>query len=194
MNGLMIAAIVGLTALLAVSVDRWLYTEEKPHLIWRLMPGVIYVGAAAYLFLRFGFNAFWVRNLWMLTLFLVSTAEDIRKKEIPIEFYLVFLVPVVILHLAQADWINPLVALGLYGIFYLLARYSKQAIGYGDAVAIPTLCLLGGYQTGGVIVLMALILVGILGLILLVIKKANRKTEVPFIPFLTMAYLIYLWF
>ena len=120
--------------------------------------------------------------------------EDIRKKEVPLELYPVFLVPVIILHLAQGDWINPLVAVVLFAIFYLLAKYSKQAIGYGDAVAIPLLCLLGGYQTAGVIVLMALVLVGTVGLVLLVSRKATRKTEVPFIPFLAAAYLIYLCF
>ena len=194
MSGVIIAVISALLLLLAAGIDRWLYAEEKPPVLWRVVPVGVYIGAALYLYLRFGFNAFWLRNVWMLTLFLASVAEDIRKKEVPIEFYPVFLVPAVILHLAQGDWLNPLVAVALFAIFYLLAKYSKQAIGYGDAVAIPLLCLLGGYQTAGVIVLMALVLVGTIGLVLLVSRKASRKTEVPFIPFLAAAYLIYLCF
>ncbi len=194
MNGVVIAVITVLLLLLAAGVDKWLYSEEKPHIAWRLIPVAIYLGAALYLYLRFGFNAFWLRNLWMLTLFLTSVAEDMRKKEVPLEIYPVFLLPVIILHLAQRDWLNPLVAVVLAGIFYLLAKYSKQAIGYGDAVAIPLLCLLGGFQTAGVIILMALVLVGTVGLVLLISRKANRKTEVPFIPFLAAAYLIYLCF
>ena len=194
MNGVVIAVITVLLLLLAAGVDKWLYSEEKPHIVWRLIPVAIYLGAALYLYLRFGFNAFWLRNLWMLTLFLTSVAEDMRKKEVPLEIYPVFLLPVIILHLAQRDWLNPLVAVALAGIFYLLAKYSKQAIGYGDAVAIPLLCLLGGFQTAGVIILMALVLVGTVGLVLLISRKANRKTEVPFIPFLAAAYLIYLCF
>ncbi len=194
MNGAVIAIILVLLLLLAAGVDKWLYPEEKPYIAWRLIPVAIYLAAALYLYFRFGFNAFWLRNLWMLTLFLASVTEDIRKKEVPLELYPVFLVPVIILHLAQGDWINPLVAVVLFAIFYLLAKYSKQAIGYGDAVAIPLLCLLGGYQTAGVIVLMALVLVGTVGLVLLVSRKATRKTEVPFIPFLAAAYLIYLCF
>lgn len=194
MNGVVIAVITVLLLLLAAGVDKWLYSEKKPHIAWRLIPVAIYLGAALYLYLRFGFNAFWLRNLWMLTLFLTSVAEDMRKKEVPLEIYPVFLLPVIILHLAQRDWLNPLVAVVLAGIFYLLAKYSKQAIGYGDAVAIPLLCLLSGFQTAGVIILMALVLVGTVGLVLLISRKANRKTEVPFIPFLAAAYLIYLCF
>ena len=194
MNGVVIAVITVLLLLLAAGIDKWLYSEEKPHIAWRLIPVAIYLGAALYLYLRFGFNALWLRNLWMLTLFLASVTEDIRKKEVPLELYPVFLVPVIILHAAQGDWINPLVAVVLFAIFYLLAKYSKQAIGYGDAVAIPLLCLLGGFQTAGVIILMALVLVGTVGLVLLISRKANRKTEVPFIPFLAAAYLIYLCF
>lgn len=194
MSGVIMGIIVALLLLLAAGVDRWLYAEGTPHIAWRVLPVGIYIGAALYLYVRFGFNVFWLRNLWMLTLFLISVAEDIRKKEVPLELYLVFLVPVIILHVAQCDWVNPLVALALFAIFYLLAKYSNQAIGYGDAVAIPLLCLLGGYQTAGIIVLMALVLVATTGLVLLVTRKANRKTEVPFIPFLAAAYLIYLCF
>lgn len=193
MNGWIMAGILLLTSIIAIGVDRWLYMEEKPKLLWRVIPILLYLGAAIYLYLRFGFNAFWIRNLWILTLFLVSTAEDIRKKEVPLDFYPVFLLPALILHLAQMDWLNLVIAIAAYAVFYLVARYSAESIGYGDVTAIALLCLLGGYQTAGLVVLMALIVAGVLGLVLLVIRRANRKTEVPFIPFLAIAYLIYLW-
>ncbi len=194
MNGIITAILIVFVLSIVLGVDRWLYSEEKPQFLWRLFPAGIYFGAALYVYFRVGFNVFWLRNLWMLTLFLVSTAQDIRKKEIPIEFYPVFLIPALLLHIAQEDWLNLLVSIVLYGIFYLLAKHSREAIGHGDAVAIPTLCLLGGYQTASVIVLLALLLAGVVGLILLISRKASRKTEVPFIPFLAIAYLISLCF
>ena len=58
MNGVVIAVITVLLLLLAAGIDKWLYSEEKPHIAWRLIPVAIYLGAALYLYLRFGFNAF----------------------------------------------------------------------------------------------------------------------------------------
>jgi len=36
------------------------------------------------------------------------------------------------------------------------------------------------------------ILSGITGIVLLILKKANSKSRIPFIPFLTLGFLIYL--
>lgn len=194
MDGIIIGFIVIFIAMIAYGVDYYLYSKDKPPILWRIIPTTIYIVALIYLYFRFGFNTFWVRNMWVLTLFLVSVSEDIRKKELPIDFYVVFLLPVIVLHAIQLNWLNPLISIVVYFVFYLIARFSKEAIGYGDAIIIPVLCLLAGYQTAGLIILMALVLVGVLGLILLVIKKADRKTSVPFVPFLGISYLIYLLF
>lgn len=194
MNGILFFILMLCTFAIAYGIDKYLYSEERPHYFWRWIPPILFVTANMYLYLRFGFNAFWVRNLWISTLFLVSTAEDIRKKEIPLEFYVVFALPILILCIVQKDWLNPLVALVVYGIFYLLVRYTNGAIGHGDAVVIPLLCLLGGFQTAGVIVLLALMILGVIGMVLIITRKANRKTEVPFVPFLTLSYIVYLIF
>lgn len=194
MNGVLFIVLMIVTLGIAFAVDKYLYSEQKPNRLWRVIPPVLFVVANMYLYIRFGFNAFWVRNLWISTLFLISTAEDIRKKELPLEFYVVFALPATILCIAQKDWINPLVAIVVYGIFYMLVRYSKEAIGYGDAAVISLLCLLGGYQTAGVIVLLGLMILGLSGMILIIFRVANRKTEVPFLPFLALSYIIYLFF
>ena len=66
-----------------------------------------------------------------------------------------------------------------------LAFLTKEQIGYGDAVC---LLILGAVMTGGVILraaLAGLLLASACSIALLIGKKANRRTTLPFLPFLT---------
>ena len=70
-------------------------------------------------------------------------------------------------------------------ISFLLALLTKEQIGYGDAacltalgVIIPADLILGAVMGG-------LILISIFSGILLTSKKADRKTTLPFLPFLS---------
>ena len=70
-------------------------------------------------------------------------------------------------------------------ISFLLALLTKEQIGYGDAacltalgVIVPADLILGAVMGG-------LILISIFSGILLTSKKADRKTTLPFLPFLS---------
>lgn len=79
----------------------------------------------------------------------------------------------------------------LPGLFLLLAgRLSRWQIGAGDGAVILIMGLWLGFEKTIVVLTMGLFLCSIFcgGLVLL--KKAGRKTEIPFIPFLLAACLI----
>ena len=79
-------------------------------------------------------------------------------------------------------------ALIIGGIFFLIACLSKESIGKGDAVV---LLLLGfGMSVTQVLTILciALFLCGV------VLKKAGRKDEIPFVPFLCIGYMGVLFF
>lgn len=71
-------------------------------------------------------------------------------------------------------------------VAFLLAFLTKEQIGYGDAACLAVLgnmiseTILFGAVMGG------LILLSVCSMILLAGKKANRKTTLPFLPFLTI--------
>lgn len=70
----------------------------------------------------------------------------------------------------------------------LVSRWSKGGIGMGDGMV---LCItgiyLGGYKNLSLL-LAALILAACWSVGILVLKKGNRKTKIPFLPFLLTAY------
>ncbi len=74
-------------------------------------------------------------------------------------------------------------------ILLLLSILTRDAIGFGDGLLIVvTGCYLGGKDNlllvGG-----GFFLAAIFGMSVLIIKKADRKKEFPFVPFLLLSYI-----
>ncbi len=127
----------------------------------------------------------------VLILLLIASFEDIRKKEVPMWELLSALVisGAKVVTDAVAETIDPAgIALSLIpgALFILLAFVTRQGIGYGDGLLL--LCLgpaLGLYKLVlGIIV--SLFVCSIFSAILLLIKKANGRTRIPYVPFLTI--------
>ena len=73
-----------------------------------------------------------------------------------------------------------------------LAFFSKQAVGYGDgAIFLAAGTFLGIEKTVWLLVC-ALLAAGVVSLLLLVLKKRNKKTSVPVIPFVLAGYVLLL--
>ena len=81
--------------------------------------------------------------------------------------------------------------------FLLLNLFSRGGMGMGDvklAIMLGALIAPFGWQVLAMGFIVAFILGGICGLILLVIKKANRKTLIPFGPYLLVGAWLSLFF
>ena len=71
---------------------------------------------------------------------------------------------------------------------------TKESIGTGDGLVLCVLGLFCGWRQCLAIFGMALVLSAILSIILLICRKAGRKTELPFLPSLFGGYVLYyLW-
>lgn len=81
----------------------------------------------------------------------------------------------------------------LPGIMALLISFlTKEQLGYGDGICLLIMgCVLSGALLLGT-VMISLILSSAFGLLLLIGKKAERKTRLPFLPFLAAGYVIQL--
>lgn len=75
-------------------------------------------------------------------------------------------------------------------LLLLLAFCSGESIGKGDGLVLFMLGIYCGVAKAVAVLGMALLLVAVLALILLVLKRANRKTELPFLPCLCAGYLL----
>lgn len=74
------------------------------------------------------------------------------------------------------------------GLFLLISKFTREAIGYGDSY----LMLIFGIYLGGLRVLqllfIATFLSGMVSLVCLGVLKWKRKTTIPLVPFMAIAY------
>lgn len=77
----------------------------------------------------------------------------------------------------------------LPGILLLAVAFFTGKAGYGDGIV---LLVLGAASKGKGVVLLgtSLFLISIFSIVLLVLRKANRNTRIPYLPFLAAAWLL----
>lgn len=76
------------------------------------------------------------------------------------------------------------------GGMLLLAYLSGEALGVGDGLVLFALGM--GYQADKILVMLfvALVSAAVVSVVLLLLKKAGRKSEIPFLPFLFLGWLV----
>lgn len=127
-------------------------------------------------------------------LLLIQSICDIRWKKIP----LCVTVAGVVIGSMFFFWENKSwLELGLSslpGVMCLLfSKISREALGYGDSYL---LCMMGFFYSVEellFILLLAMGLAGVVGVFLLIVWKKSRKYELPFVPFLFIAYGVNVW-
>lgn len=128
----------------------------------------------------------------MLALILVlQSIFDIRSKRLPLWITGVGTAIGIILWLIEGSCdLMQFVAMVPGLLCLLIARVSREAIGYGDGLLLG---MMGMYLKFSVLLgvcLWAFTIAGIVALFLLVTKKRNGKQEIPFVPFLFLGYLL----
>jgi len=75
-------------------------------------------------------------------------------------------------------------------LLLLLAFVTREQIGYGDGMVLFIIGILYPVWRVMIVAGIALLSISIMGIFLLVIKKGNRNTRLPFVPFLFWGSLI----
>lgn len=116
--------------------------------------------------------------------------EDLWKKQISSLPLLLMAVAGGGISLALGDWGDWTALWRLLpgGVMLLLAWLTRESIGYGDGFVVLCLgCFLDFWKIVD-ICMAALTLSGFVALFMLLVKKKNRKTQMPFVPFLLVGY------
>ena len=78
----------------------------------------------------------------------------------------------------------------LPGIFLLITAFVTRKAGYCDGIVMLFLGILSDAGEGLLILGISLVLAAAVSLGLLVLREAGKNTRIPFLPFLTAAWLI----
>lgn len=130
----------------------------------------------------------------LVLLFLgVNAILDFKYKKIPWVLSICFIVIGIgsVLTSSPINWWQFLGAIVGIGMI-LISVCTKQAIGLGDGLVLLVVGIFIGLWKTLMILFLAGILVAVVGIVMMVQKKGNLKTSLPFIPFLLAAYGVYM--
>lgn len=130
-------------------------------------------------------------NILLAIIMVICAAADIKKREIPIWIFIMLGGIALIDGIFCKEYGFYQIAAGVIpGLLLLgLAKITEQSIGYGDGIVLAEIGCMAGAGGSMVILSGALALAGIFSLGMLVIKKVDKRYRIPFVPFLTAAYL-----
>ena len=122
----------------------------------------------------------------------ICTVYDVRDRKVPfIWMALGGVLSLIETVIALTDHVRtPMMILAalLPGVFLLILGFvTRHAVGYGDGLL---MCAVGPALGAGLMagaLMLAFFMSALMGIVLLVFKKADRKTKIPFVPFLMSA-------
>lgn len=127
----------------------------------------------------------------VIGLLLVLSIFDMRMKKVPVWLIGLAAGVALIFRMVESVPVLQLLAGLLPGIFVLLlAVCTKESIGTGDGLVLCALGLFCGLKETVAVLGMALFFAAVVAVVLLVLKRAGRKTELPFLPCLCTGYLL----
>ncbi len=130
----------------------------------------------------------------MTGMFLYLSAEDIKRKTVPVIPIMGWGIFAIVLHLISGknDIISMAVGMIPGAIAYVLSVLTKEKIGKGDAVLLIVTGLYMGFWENVFMLWVGLIFAAIGGIVAIVMFKRKRGDELPFVPFLFAGYLVIL--
>ncbi len=167
---------------------------EKISIVYPLVELVVALLIVA-VFFKFGFSWEFLIFAIVCPTLVIITMIDYEHKIIPDRITL----PGIVLGFG-AGWylagpINSLLGFLLGGgLFYLLAVLSRGGMGGGDIKFIAAAGALLGWQKVLLVIVLGATLGSIVGLALMVVQNKDRKTQIPFGPFLAVGTLIAIFF
>jgi len=141
-----------------------------------------------------------IRTALLILLSYIAMVFDINTKRIPnmlviimIAVWLMLIVPVLFLDIENgirllADSLYGLMIGG--GLFLLVYLLSRKGLGGGDVKFMAAAGLYLGFAETVPVILYGTVLAAVVGLVLILLKKINRKDAMPLAPFLFIGIMI----
>lgn len=163
-----------------------IYTESKGS----LLIDVILAALLFIIYYKYKISNSFFTYIALSSILLTASIIDIRDKIIPDKLMTLGIVlGAVIMILNNRTSIKSalLGAVICGGTIALISIITKGAIGMGDAKLFACIGIFLGLQNTLGVMLISIMLSGLTGVILLTFKVANRKTTLPFAPFISVS-------
>ena len=176
-----------------------------PKSSWLVVVCIVILFFSTSFFLTFNCSNWLNFSKLIILSFVVSSSAfvDLRKKIIPNHLVLFGLVARIVVYIIEFIYseafkqilINDLIGFAIgFGILFLSAVLSKQAVGFGDVKLFGVIGLMSGAICTFSTLILSLLTSSVVSIIMIVLKKRSKKDSLPFGPFILVGYFFTLIF
>lgn len=194
-----LSAICLILAILTSQFDKWGWKQTIKNVKQISKLEMMIVPVAIILISIYGYWLYgWSRDyvgLMLLSVYLLAVSvTDLRSRLIPDRTTILFAIIFLLFQLSLWDWtvlFNSLLGIVagalLPCIVYLI---NKNSIGFGDVKMIACIGMMAGFPSIFHIMVRAMIVCFVYAIVLLIIRRASLKSELPFAPFMLVGALL----
>lgn len=132
-----------------------------------------------------------VRMVIIIGVLLLCSYEDIREKKISVYAILAGIGVTLVLDVILKDisLVNVLLGGTLGILLVIVSKLTRGAFGLGDAMLLGMIGIsLGAFQTL-LVLFYGLLITSVVSVVLLLLKRVKKQTQMPFVPFILLGYL-----
>lgn len=130
-----------------------------------------------------------------LSVLIYIAIRDIREKTIPVSFVVI----VTVFGLINQGMSS--CSTGAFGfevlgliigtcLLLLVSKLTKEQLGYGDGLVFMMMSALASWELAATAFVLAFLFSGVVGLVLIAVNRKRRGQTMPFVPFITVAYML----
>ena len=128
------------------------------------------------------------RALIVMQVLCILAYMDYHTMLLPLDIIVAAIVPALLITVITGQgWLDAGLALVAFFLMFLLSKATRGAVGDGDAMVIGLVGLYMGWSMMLVVTMMALFMTAIIGIVIMIMKRGDRRSVLPFVPFLALA-------
>lgn len=156
---------------------------------------ILYIMGLTLVIINYPDHISMVTYLSIFLMLAISVVRDVKDRTVPIEYYIGLLSIIFVkAWLIPDEVFNKDMLINILTIVVLLvAGYLfRHSLGFGDILLFCIMTLILGYRLCIVLILLGMMLTSLTGLAMIAMRKVNRKSQLPFSPFILAGYMIYI--
>ena len=133
-----------------------------------------------------------LRFVFVLIVLIIEAVTDFKKKEVNIIFPILLAAAAVVMLFFSKDisLINAIIGIAEGLLLILISVLTKGQIGLGDGILLAACGLMLGGRDNLIMFFFACLSSAVVSALIMIIKKADKKTKIPFVPFMIPGFLI----
>ena len=137
-------------------------------------------------------------DVWIVVIvtlwFLIMSVLDVKSRRVPLWLLGLGSGVIMTVALCRGVWgiwgYSVMLSGALPGVLLLLLALLTGLVGYGDGIVLTAVGVLVGLRESVLILTVGLVLAAVCSVVLLALGKAGRKTQIPFLPFMAVAWIL----